>query len=86
MKTQRREKMSRVEIREFERTGWVRSSDGEHSELFVRGDRVRDVLHVGTDASFQPVTSDHPVRVYVMDWVGFDQATKAIKPRKDDGK
>ena len=68
-----------METRIFDRPVKVRSTDGQHSETFNRGERVKNVMRIGRRVMFEPVSTHRIVRTYAMDWAEFQRATTAVR-------
>jgi hypothetical protein len=68
--------------RVFDRTVTVRSSDGERSEVFSRGERVKHIRQIDNVAMFEVVNPRHIAGTYVMDWDEFELATTAVREAK----
>ena len=54
----------------------VLSTDGQHSEIFNGGERVKNVMRIGR--LFEPVSTYRVVRTYAMDWSEFETSTSAV--------
>jgi hypothetical protein len=68
-----------METRIFDASVKVLSTDGRHSETFVRGERVKNVQRIGQRVMFEPVSSHRVVRTYAMDWAEFQANTTAVR-------
>ena len=68
-----------METRMFDRPVAVLSTDGKHSELFSRGERVTNVKRIRHRVMFEPVDTHRLAGTYAMDWIDFEMATTAIR-------
>jgi hypothetical protein len=68
-----------METRVFDLTVSVLSSDGQHSQTFGRGERVKNIKRIGLRVMFEPVDTHRIARTYVMDWIDFEQITTAVR-------
>jgi hypothetical protein len=68
-----------VETRIFDRPVTVQSADGQHSEAFNRGERVKNIKRIRQRVMFDPVSTHRVARTYVMDWSDFEQSTTAVR-------
>jgi hypothetical protein len=68
-----------METRIFNRPVAVLSTDGEHSELFSRGERVRNIKRVRQRVMFEPVNTNRVAGTYAMDWDEFIANTTAVR-------
>jgi hypothetical protein len=68
-----------METRIFDRTVTVLSTDGEHSETFSRGERVKNITRIGRRVMFDPVSTYRVSRTYAMDWSEFLASTTAVR-------
>jgi len=68
-----------METRIFDRPIKVLSTDGQHSETFNRGERVKNVTRIGRRVVFEPVSTHRVVRTYAMDWDEFEASTTAVR-------
>ena len=68
-----------METRMFDRPVTVQSTDAEHLETFNRGERVKNIMRIGSRrVMFEPVSTHRVVRTYAMDWSEFEKATTAM--------
>jgi hypothetical protein len=68
-----------METRMFDRPTTVLSADGQHSEAFNRGERVKNIKRTRQRVMFDPVSTHRVARTYVMDWIDFEQNTTAVR-------
>jgi hypothetical protein len=68
-----------METRMFDRPVTVQSADGQHSEAFNRGDRVKNIRRIRQRVMFDPVSTHRVARIYVMDWIDFEKITTAVR-------
>jgi hypothetical protein len=68
-----------METRVFDLTLTVLSVDGQHSQTFGRGERVKNIKRIGLRVMFEPVDPHRIARTYVMDWIDFEQITTAVR-------
>lgn len=68
-----------METRMFDRPVTVLSADGQHSEVFFRGDRVKNVKRIRQRVMFEAVDPHRVARSYAMDWNDFEQSTTAVR-------
>jgi len=68
-----------METRMFDRPVAVLSTDGKHSELFSRGERVKNIKRIRHRVMFEPVDTHRLAGTYAMDWIDFEMATTAIR-------
>jgi transcription elongation GreA/GreB family factor len=68
-----------METRIFDRQVTVLSTDGQYSEIFSRGERVKNVMRIGSRVMFEPVSTYRIVRTYAMDWAEFEANTTAVR-------
>jgi hypothetical protein len=68
-----------METRVFDYTDTVLSADGQHSQTFGRGERVKNIKLIGLRVLFEPLDPYHVARTYVMDWHEFEQITTAVR-------
>jgi hypothetical protein len=71
-----------METRILDRTIVVSSSDGRHTEIFNRGERVKDIRRIGTRVMFEPADVHHVAGTYVMDWAEFEKNTTVVRGAK----
>jgi hypothetical protein len=72
-----------METRIFDRQVTALSTDGQHSETFSRGERVKNVMRIGPRrVMFEPVSTYRIIRTYAMDWSDFERATTAVREAK----
>ena len=71
-----------METRIFDRPVTVLSTDGQHSETFNRGERVKNVMRIGRRVMFDPVNTHRVVRTYAMDWEEFETNSTAVREAK----
>ena len=57
----------------------VWTTDGNHSEVFRRGERVKSVARIGRGVVFEPVEPRHVAATYTMDWDEFVAFTSAVR-------
>ena len=68
-----------METRMFDRPVTVQSTDGEYVETFSRGERVKNIIRIGSRrVMFEPVSTHRVVRTYAMDWSEFEVNTTAV--------
>jgi len=68
-----------METRIFDGPVTVRSSDGNHSETFNRGERVKNVRRIGKRVMFEPTNPHRVAGTYAMDWSEFESNTTAVR-------
>jgi hypothetical protein len=68
-----------METRIFDRSVTVLSTDGNHSETFNRGERVKNIKRIGTRVMFEPVNSRRVAGTYAMDWSEFGTNTTLVR-------
>jgi hypothetical protein len=68
-----------METRIFDRNVAVLSTDGQHSETFSRGERVKNVMRIGRRVMLEPVSTYRVVRTYAMDWSELEANTAAVR-------
>jgi hypothetical protein len=68
-----------METRVFDLTITVRSADGQYSQTFGRGERVKNIKRIGQRVLFEPLDPYRVARTYVMDWSEFEQITTAAR-------
>jgi hypothetical protein len=68
-----------METRIFDRPVTVLSIDGQHSQIFGRGERVKNIHRIGHRVMFEPVDPYRIVRTYAMDWSDFENSTTAVR-------
>jgi hypothetical protein len=68
-----------METRMFGRPITVLSADGQHSQMFGRGERVKNIMRVRQRVMFDPVDPHRLVRTYVMDWSEFEKCTTVVR-------
>ena len=69
-----------METRIFDRPVTVLSTDGQHSETFSRGERVKNIIRIGLRrVMFEPVSTYRVVRTYAMDWSEFEANTTTVR-------
>jgi hypothetical protein len=68
-----------METRMFDLPVTVLSADGQHSEAFNKGERVKNVRRIRQRVMFDPVSTHRVARTYVMDWNDFEQSTTAVR-------
>ena len=68
-----------METRIFDRLATVLSSDRQHTEIFNRGDRVKNIRRIGTRVMFEPIDTSHVAGTYAMDWSDFEVITTAVR-------
>jgi hypothetical protein len=68
-----------METRIFDQQVTALSTDGQHSETFSRGERVKNVMRIGRGVMFEPVSTYRIVRTYAMDWDEFEAKTTAVR-------
>jgi hypothetical protein len=71
-----------MESRIFDGPVRVISTDGSHSETFVRGERVKNVQRIGKRVVFEPVSAHRIAGTYEMDWAEFEANTTAVREAK----
>ena len=71
-----------METRVFDLTITVLSADGQHSQTFGRGERVKNIKRIGLRVMFEPLDPHRVARTYVMDWSEFEQITTAVREAK----
>jgi hypothetical protein len=68
-----------METRVFDVSVTVQSADGQLSETFNRGERVKNIKRIRQRVMFDPVSTHRVARTYVMDWIDFQQITTAVR-------
>jgi hypothetical protein len=68
-----------METRMFNRPVTVQSADGQHSQTFGRGERVKNIQRIRQRVMFDPVDTHRIARTYVMDWSEFEKSTTAVR-------
>lgn len=69
-----------METRMFDRSVKVLSVDGQHSQTFGRGERVKNIKRMSSHrVMFEPVDTHRIARTYVMDWSEFENCTTAVR-------
>ena len=69
-----------METRMFDGPVKVLSADGQHSQTFGRGERVKNIKRMSSNrVMFEPVDTHRIVRTYVMDWSEFENSTTAVR-------
>jgi len=68
-----------METRMFDQSVTVLSTDGNHAEIFNRGDRVKNITYIGTRVTFEPVDTSRVARTYAMEWSQFASHTTAVR-------
>jgi hypothetical protein len=68
-----------METRIFDRPVAVLSTDGKHSELFSRGERIKNMKRIRHRIMFEPVDTHRVAGTYAMDWSDFEMATTAVR-------
>lgn len=68
-----------METRMFDRSVTVLSADGQHSETFGKGERVKNIRRIRHRVMFEPVASHRIARTYAMDWSDFEESTTAVR-------
>ena len=63
----------------FDQTVTVLSADGQHSQTFARGERVKNIRRIGQRVLFEPLDPHRVARTYVMDWSDFEKLTTAVR-------
>ena len=71
-----------METRIFDGPVRVISTDGSHSETFVRGERMKNVQRIGRRVVFEPVSAHRIAGTYAMDWAEFEATTAAVREAK----
>jgi hypothetical protein len=69
-----------MDPRIFEVAFRVWTTDGNHSETFNRGERVKNVARIGRGVVFEPVDPRHVAATYTMNWDEFVAVTSAVRP------
>ena len=68
-----------METRIFDRLATVMSSDRQHTKIFNRGERVKNIRRIGARVMFEPVDASHVAGTYAMDWSEFEAITTAVR-------
>jgi hypothetical protein len=68
-----------MEMRIFDLTVTVPSSDRQHTATFNRGERLKHVRRIGKGIMFEAVDPRHIAGTYVMDWSEFERSTIAVR-------
>jgi hypothetical protein len=68
-----------METRVFDYTVTALSADGQHSQTFGRGERVKNIKRIRERVLFEPVDTHRIARTYVMDWSDFEKITTAVR-------
>jgi hypothetical protein len=68
-----------METRVFDRSVAVLSTDGRHSELFSRGDRVKNIKRLRHRVMFEPGDAHRVAGTYAMDWSDFEVSSTAVR-------
>jgi hypothetical protein len=68
-----------MELRVFDLTVRVASTDGERTATFNRGERVRHVRRIGRGVIFEAVDPRHIAGTYVMEWSTFERSTLSVR-------
>ena len=68
-----------METRILDRTLTVWSTDGQHSETFIRGERLKNICRIGKGVIFEPVSNHHIAGTYAMSWSEFQACTTAVR-------
>lgn len=71
-----------METRIFNRTMTVLSSDRTRSEVFNRGERVKNISRIRNGVLFEPVDTRHVAGTYTMEWTEFTASTTAVREAK----
>jgi predicted RNase H-related nuclease YkuK (DUF458 family) len=67
-----------METRIFDRSVAVLSTDGKHSEVFSRGERVKNIKRLRHRVMFEPGEAHRRAGTYAMDWSDFEMSTTAV--------
>jgi hypothetical protein len=67
-----------METRVFDHTVRALSADGQHLQVFGRGERVKNIKRIRHRVMFEPVDPHRVARTYVMDWREFQESTTAV--------
>ena len=68
-----------METRVFDRSVAVLSTDGRHSEVFSRGDRIKNIKRLRHRVMFEPGDAHRIAGTYAMDWSDFEMSTTAVR-------
>jgi hypothetical protein len=68
-----------METRIFDRAVAVLSTDGKHSEVFNRGERVKNIKRLRHRVMFEPGEPHRRAGTYAMDWSDFEMSTTAVR-------
>jgi hypothetical protein len=68
-----------MDTRIFNRTITVRSTDGQRTTTFGRGERVRNIRRIGKGFMFEPVDPRHIAGTYTMEAGEFEANTSAVR-------
>ena len=68
-----------MDTRVFNRSVTVRSTDGRRSEIFNRGERVKNIRRFVRGVMFEPVDTRHVAGTYAMDWNEFEASTSGVR-------
>jgi hypothetical protein len=71
-----------METRIFNRTMTILSSDRSRSEVFNRGERVKNIRRVRSGVLFEPVDTRHVAGTYTMEWTEFMASTVGVREAK----
>lgn len=71
-----------MDTRIFSRTVTARSTDGQRSEIFNRGERVRNIRRFVRGVMFEPVDTRHIAGTYAMEWTEFEASTTMVREAK----
>ena len=67
-----------METRIFDRSVAVLSTDGNHSETFNRGERVKNIKRIGARVMFEPGNKSRVAGTYAMGWNEFETNTTMV--------
>ena len=68
-----------METRIFDRPVAVLSTDGKHSEIFSRGERVKNIKRIRNRVMFEPGDAHRLAGTYAMDWSEFEMSTTLVR-------
>jgi hypothetical protein len=68
-----------METRIFDRPVAVLSTDGKRSEIFTRGERVKNIKRLRHRVMFEPGDTHRVAGTYAMDWSEFEMSTTAVR-------
>jgi hypothetical protein len=68
-----------METHMFDQPVTVLTADGQHSETFGRGERVKNIKRIRHRVMFEPVDPHRIARIYAMDWSDFEKTTRAVR-------